>query len=180
MPSSCAALPVALPLSGRLASRPARGLTLIEWLISLALLAVLATVAAPGMSGFLQRGGTDAAARSLVRSIAQARNVALQQGRGVTLRLAQSLAQGCGSGAVTVAWALQAQDAAGSTQTLECLSAADMASRWGVSLSVGSASALRFNATGLADNAATVDVTFTRGSRSVVVRIYPGGTARVL
>jgi len=152
--------------------------------MSLALLAILATAAAPGMSAFLQRGGTDAAARSLVRSIAQARNLALQQGRGVTLRLAQSVAQGCGSGSgsgsVSVAWALQASNAAGSTEALECLSAADMASRWGVSLSVGSASTLRFNATGLADNTATLDVTFTRGSRSVVVRIYPGGTARVL
>lgn len=172
--------PVALWLRARAPRQRSRGLTLVEWLVSLALLAILATAAAPGMSGFLQRGGTDAAARSLVRSIAQARNLALQQGRGVTLRLAQSLAQGCGSGSVSVAWALQASNTAGSTETLECLSAADMAARWGVSLSVGSASTLRFNATGLADNAATVDVTFARGSRSAVVRIYPGGTARVL
>lgn len=149
-------------------------------MIGLAVLAVLLASAGPGLAGFAQRGGVDSAARSLIRSTAQARSVAVQQGRTTALRLSQSAAQVCGSGTVAAAWLLQSTDAAGTTDTLECLSQADLQSRYGVTISVASAPTLRFNSVGLADNAAAVDVTFSRGSRSAVVRIYPGGTARVL
>lgn len=153
-----------------------QGFTLVEWMVGLAIMAILSSIAAPGLSGFLQRGGVDSAASALVRSLTQSRGLAIQQGRTLTLSINRTLTSGaCGGTSVAVAWALQGS----STDTLECLSNTDLQARYGVSLTA-SASTVRFNANGLADNTSAVDVTFSRGSKSAVVRIYAGGTARVL
>lgn len=152
-----------------------QGFTLVEWMVGLAIMAILSSIAAPGLSGFLQRGGVDSAASALVRSLTQSRSLAIQQGRTLSLSINLTLTSACGGTSVAVAWALQGS----STETLECLSSTDLQSRYGVTLTA-TASTVRFNANGLADNTSAVDVTFSRGSKSAVVRIYAGGTARVL
>lgn len=155
------------------------GITLVEWVVVLAISAIVTTIAAPGLVGFLQRAGVASATSALARSIVQARQIAQQQGKTVTVILNRTVAQACGtssSSSVAVAWLTTV--AGNTAEPLECVSSTDLQSRYGVTMSVA-ATTVRYNATGLADNTATVDVTFTRGAYSGVVRIHPGGLARV-
>lgn len=66
-------------------ARPRRGLTLIETMITVALLAVLATLAAPSFGSALARYRLKAAAEDLAHDLAEARIAATQRGAALHL-----------------------------------------------------------------------------------------------
>ncbi len=62
-----------------------RGLTLIELLVTLAVLVILLTVAVPGMRNFIKNNRLTAAANGLATTMALARSEAVRRGRPVTV-----------------------------------------------------------------------------------------------
>ena len=64
---------------------PVRGLTLIELLVALAVLAALLAVAVPGLGAFIADGRVAGAVNGLVGSLALARTEAVRRGRKVVL-----------------------------------------------------------------------------------------------
>ena len=75
----------ARPLDGRRAQSPARGFTLIEVLLVLALLALFSALFIPGVNSILRQINERGPEQSLAETIIAARGAALESGRTVTL-----------------------------------------------------------------------------------------------
>lgn len=71
--------------SNRSAMEGSNGFTLIELLITLAVAAILLTVAVPAMQGIIQRNTLTVATDKLIHAIQYTRSEAIRQGRQVTL-----------------------------------------------------------------------------------------------
>ncbi len=100
--------------------RPPRGLTLVELMIGVALLAVLSTLAASPMGAWLARHRVKAAAAHLVADLADARHEAARLGQPLRVNfqggnqwcyvITQDAAQDCGSSHPAVLKQVQAAD----------------------------------------------------------------------
>ena len=75
--------------------RTSRGLTLGELLVALAIVAVLAAVAAPGMSGLVKRRQADAVTEQMLRAVRYTRGLAVT--RRVTATLCPGAGERCGA-----------------------------------------------------------------------------------
>uniref|UniRef100_UPI003566B080 GspH/FimT family pseudopilin n=1 Tax=Pontibacterium sp. TaxID=2036026 RepID=UPI003566B080 len=71
-----------------------RGFTLVELMITLAILAILMTVAVPNFGLFVQTGRMDTIQNRLVASLAQARSEAIRRGGDVTVTFTVSASGG--------------------------------------------------------------------------------------
>lgn len=69
----------------RATTLPARGATLVELLVALAIVAVLAAAAAPGLAALLRRNQADAAAEQITSAVRFTRHAAILRGRTATL-----------------------------------------------------------------------------------------------
>lgn len=70
-------------------TRPVRGLTLIELMIAIAILAVLGTLAAAPMGAFFARQRVQAAAQHLVADLSEARHEAARRGQVLRVNFTQ-------------------------------------------------------------------------------------------
>lgn len=80
----------------RATALPARGATLAELLVALAIAAVLAAAAAPGLAALLRRNQADAAAEQITSAVRFTRHAAIM--RGHTATLCPGPQPPCGSG----------------------------------------------------------------------------------
>ena len=76
---------------------PSQGLTLMELLVMLAIIAVLGTLAAPSFSAFIARGRVSSAAEALAQDLNLARSESLRRNGDVTLSLSPGSAWCYGS-----------------------------------------------------------------------------------
>lgn len=96
------------------------GMSLIELMVALAVLAIIVKIALPNFSSTIQSGRVQAAADGFRRVVAQARDVAAQSGKRATLTV-NGTVSGCGDAAWSVTQA-------GTVKI--CLTKADFAKRY--------------------------------------------------
>jgi len=77
---------------------PSRGVTLVELMVSLAVLAILSTIAAPSFADFIDRGRVRGAADAVVSLISQARAEAVENDLDVSIAMAGSGTAWCMGG----------------------------------------------------------------------------------
>ncbi|MCW5635799.1 MAG: prepilin-type N-terminal cleavage/methylation domain-containing protein [Rubrivivax sp.] len=161
--------------TGRMAGL-GRGLTLLELVVVMAVLAVLGAMAVPGMSAHLRSGRLVAAAELMAADIADARHEAAR--RGQTLHVGMQLA---GTGSPSWCWAVAttatcpcgaSDDATAPTCRLKVVPATDHP---GVQLV--QAGPVRMHADGQADP--VLAAVFTAGDRRIEVHVSRFGRARV-
>ena len=97
-------LPVPVPLCPR---RPSRGFTLIELMVSLSVLVVVMSVAAPSMSDFLANNQVVASKTAFASAVALARTEAAKRGKVV---IVQALGDGPSGNEFINGWEIVADD----------------------------------------------------------------------
>lgn len=164
------------------ATRSQLGVSLVELLIAIAILAVIAGLAAPSIGSLNERSRASAAAAAYGRAVQFAKGKAIQNGKAVRLLVNQPVS-GCASGDARAAWAVVQTNGT----VLQCLTMADFRSKYPdtqISISAGlTAYELRFTAAGLGTNGTAADesplVTFSSGGASRQVQMVSGGGVRV-
>ncbi len=155
-----------------------RGFTLIELMVTIAVLAVIMAIAVPSFTRQIQSGRAEMAADGLKRAVASARAMASQTGRRTTITI-NAAVTGCGSKA---AWAITQ-----GTQLLACVSNIDFSKRYeGATLDSTAGATLVFGPSGLsaglsgdAGNLDSVTYRFVSGSVRKAVTIDAGGVVGV-
>lgn len=154
------------------------GLTLIEMMVTLVVLAIVLSIAIPSFTKQIQAGRAEMAADGLKRTIASARALAAQTGKRTSVKI-NGAVTGCGDSAV---WAVTQ----GST-LISCLSTTDFAQRYeGAVLDSTVEVDLVFGPSGLStglSNAsgslASVTYRFVSGSQGKAVKIDAGGAVEL-
>ena len=93
--------------------RAARGMSLIELMIGLAIVALLLFVAVPSFSIFLQNTKIRNAAESALTGLALARNEAIRRNTPVRFQFVNSLTLGCALSSSSLAWVVSLSDPTG-------------------------------------------------------------------
>lgn len=129
-----------------------RGLTLIELLVTLAVLVVLLTVAVPGMRNLVKNNRLVAATNALVTSLAYARSEAIKRGRPVTV-CASSDGATCDGSPWQSGWIVFVDGAtAGTVDGADAILRAHGGAADGVTIDLGGMSHVRYLATGEIDS----------------------------
>ncbi|WP_417068765.1 pilus assembly FimT family protein [Niveibacterium terrae] len=151
-------------------------------LVTLAVLAILITIAVPNFVSTTQQTRSQVASEGLLRAAASARQIALQTGKPTKIVVNKKV-DDCGN---PVAWAVTQQDPTTKTdKSLSCLSSTDFAKRYkNTALSLeGDASEveIEFAPTGIGNNLNTEPVvSLASGSKTVRIRFNAGGTTQIL
>lgn len=153
----------------------ARGVTLIELAIGLAILAILVTLALPNFSIFLHNTQIKNAAETTLAGLTLARNEAVRRNASVRFQLMSDLTNGCEPSATALNWVVSAGDATGLCATAPGVDppgiiqskAAAEGSR-NVTVDAGGNAVLVFNALGRVTNVA--------GGVKIDLRNPTGGT----
>jgi type IV fimbrial biogenesis protein FimT len=157
------------------------GFTMVELLVTLAVLAILVAIAVPNFVSTTQQTRSQVASEGLLRAAASARQIALQTGKPTKIVIKKNI-DDCGS---PVAWAVTQTDSTGAEKSLSCLSNADFAKRYGnTTLSLeGDVTQveIEFAPTGIGDNLNSEPVvSLASGSKTVRIRFNAGGTTQIL
>ncbi|MDO6385024.1 MULTISPECIES: GspH/FimT family pseudopilin [unclassified Uliginosibacterium] len=157
-----------------------QGFTLIELMVTVAVLAVLLAIAVPSFTAQIQSGRAQMAADGLKRAVANARAIASQTGKRTTLTL-----KGGVTGCDPAAWAITQKAATASNPdavtVVGCLTQVDFSKRYeGTSLAGSDSQSVVFLPTGIATNTSALTYTFTAGSSSKSLTINAGGAVNVL
>lgn len=169
--------PPALPPHRRGIGRPCRGFTLIELMITLAVMVVVMAVAVPSMAEFTANNQLVATKSSFAGAVALARTEAAKRGRVVIL---QALGTGATGNEFANGWEIVVDDdgngAAGSNETRVRRNAVTLEK-----IKLGGTASLAFRASGsLVGNVAEV-YTMCRigGTRGYTVTVTPSGSTDV-
>lgn len=158
-----------------------RGFTVVELMVTIAVLAVVLAIAIPSFLSQIQSGRAQMAADGLKRTIMNARSLAAQSGRHTEVRINASGVPLCGD----AAWAVVQPSA--SKNPVGCLSQTDFAKRYeGASFANKAGTTLTFSPSGLGESLLTngnaqssVSYAFTSGSKKSTVVIDAGGSVEV-
>ncbi|MET1490565.1 Tfp pilus assembly protein FimT/FimU [Uliginosibacterium paludis] len=159
-------------------ARAGAGFTLIELMVTIAVLAVIMAIAVPSFTRQIQSGRAEMAADGLKRAVASARALASQTGRRTTLTI-NGVVTDCGDKA---AWAITQGGA-----LVSCVSTTDFSKRYeGATLDSTASVTLVFGPSGLsaglsgaAGNLDSVTYRFVSGSVRKAVTIDAGGVVGV-
>lgn len=152
------------------------GFTVIEIMISIAVLSIILAVAIPNFTRQIQGGRAEMAAKSFARAVANARDIASRTGRRTMFVINPS------SSSMTdcnlAAWAITQET---STKPLVCVTAKDFASRYeGATMTPDTAVTITYLPTGIATNTAAQTYSFVAGNVTKKVTINAGGTADII
>lgn len=175
-----------------------QGFTLIELIITMAILLILVLVAMPNMSRWALNSKVRSAAEALQNDIRMAQVEAVKQNSRVVVALTAatpaSLATPSTSG---TNWYVQNIPTTGSSQTSQMLYSSTLGTQNGLTMSVGGNGYICFNSagrlssgtvTGLSGScavgaSATTPITFslsvTGGNKPLNVQVYPAGKVRI-
>ena len=166
-------------------ARTARGFTVLELMIAVAIVAIMTAIAAPSMMDFVRTNRLSTAARQLDADILLARREAIKRNARVLVCVAGTTANTCGSG---TAWANgwlvcydNDQDGACDTSASTNPNPIRQHGKLDSSLTLtGPSTAARFNANGTQGAAGATSLTFTTrgswtGSKSYVETITATG-----
>lgn len=162
----------------RCSARKSTGFTLVELMVTIAVLAVIMAIAVPSFNSQIQSGRAEMAADGLKRTVASARALASQTGRRTTVTINGSVT-GCGTKAV---WAITQ-----GSELVSCLSDADFSKRYqGAMLDSNASVTLVFGPSGLSAGLSgesgridSVTYRFVAGSVRKLVTIDAGGVVGV-
>jgi type IV fimbrial biogenesis protein FimT len=93
--------------------RPQRGMSLVELMIGLAIVAILLFVAVPSFSTFLQNTKIRNAAESVLTGLTTARNEAIRRNAPVRFQFVSDLTSGCALRTDSLAWIVSLSDPSG-------------------------------------------------------------------
>ncbi len=160
--------------------RSVGGFTLIELMVTVAVLAILLAIAVPNFTRQIQAGRAQMAADGLKRAAANARAIASQTGRRTTLLLKASVA-GCDSAAWVITQRAPSASEPDALAVIGCLTQSDFSRRYeGTTLQGADSQSVVFLPTGIATNTAPLTYTFSAGSSSKTLTINAGGAVNVL
>ena len=94
--------------------RRAKGMTLIELMIGLALLGILAVLAGPSFSAWMQSSQIRTAAEALQNGLTLARAEAVRRNTAVRFQLVSTVADGCALASTGTNWVVSLDDPTGS------------------------------------------------------------------
>ena len=176
-----------------------RGVTLVEMVVAMAIMAILLTMSLPSLSAHMANMAVRNSAESLYAAAQRARAEAIRRNEPVDLVLTDDIPNNAAGAANNIAtltesatgrnWVVRAPNQAVSRQLIDMkLGAESAASK--VAVNAGAVGRIQFNGLGESSNAATVAVTLSHQSlntncalaesvRCVSVRISPGGQARL-
>lgn len=158
------------------ASLRGAGFTVIEIMISIAVLSIILAVAIPNFTRQIQSGRAEMAAKSFARAVANARDVASRTGRRTVLAVnppASSVTE-CNA----PVWAITQET---STTPIVCMTANDFVSRYeGATMSPDAAVTITYLPTGIATNTTAQTYLFVAGNVTKKVTINAGGTADIV
>jgi type IV fimbrial biogenesis protein FimT len=171
----------------------ARGLTLIELIVGVAIVAFIMAMAMPSLSGYLHNTKLRATAQSFASGASAARALAIQRNATVEFVIASAGVTASNVGSVTLArtgqnWAVRVPPVAPATayEYIEGHTVQDGRSQ-NVEVAA-SATSVSFNGLGMASGAMTVDFTNTQGGpcavdegpmRCMQLRVSGGGQVRL-
>lgn len=157
------------------------GMSLIELMVAIAVLAIIVKIAVPSFSSTIQAGRAQAAADGLRRIAAQARDIAMQTGQRTTLTYNGQALSACADGMWTIVQ--------GADKLKACLTKTDFAKRYeGATLdsSCGTVSFV-FSPSGLGglvkvstQSLQSKSCTVSAGGQSKTVKFSAGGIVDVL
>ncbi|MDM0044640.1 GspH/FimT family pseudopilin [Variovorax dokdonensis] len=172
------------------------GFTLVELMVTIVLIAILAMVAYPSFSGFIQNGQIRASAESLMSGLALARTESIRRNMTVALRLENTLRGEPVSGGTD--WTVMAAtpesptvpDASqvvqvrrdDSSRSTARAGLADAPNASTAAAGAGLPATISFSATGrlsLGTTARQIDITGPTGSRPLRILLGPGGDMRL-
>jgi len=150
--------------------RTRSGFTVIELMISIAVLAVILAVAIPNFTQMVRSGRAEMAAKSFARAVASARATASQTGRRTEL-VVRSVPEGV-SDCDNPAWMIVQ-----GTTLMSCMTEKDFSSRYeGADFSPDTAVTITYLPTGIASNTEAQTFSFSSGTITKTVTINAGGT----
>lgn len=103
--------------SGRIGSMSQRGISLVEVLISIALVALLIALAAPNFAAWIQSSQIRAASESMLAGLQLARGEAVRRNIPVAFTLTDSLTNSCAASTSGTSWVVSVDDPTGGCQT---------------------------------------------------------------
>lgn len=180
---------------------PERGVTLIELMIGLAIVALVLFVAVPSFGIFLQNSQIKNAASSVLDGLQLARNEAIRRNAPVQFEFVSDLTAACAPSTTSLAWVVSQADPAGACdaapsatvapQIIQSRSATEGTTNARASVPSGGPTAV-FNGLGRIQGASftRVDITNTSGTcvdtdptngtmRCMRILLSPGGEARM-
>lgn len=166
----------------RLRGKLAHGFTLIELMITVAVLAILLAIAVPNFSEQIKAGRTQMASDGLKRVVTKARDVARDTGRRTTLTMNGTPAgvTGCDE----AAWVISQ-----GSEIIACLTKADFAKRYeGTSIGSAATSVMTFLPSGIGnglvdgsgESISSVSYEMKSGATVKTVKIHAGGVVDVI
>lgn len=177
------------------ARRASRGVTLIELVIGLALIALLLVMGAPSYRTWMQNTQIRTSAEAILNGLQLARAEALRRNKPVRFQLFDTLAGGCNPGSTGRNWVVSLQPAAGNCgadpsetadpRIIQKRAGSDGSANAAVNASAADgagADSVVFGTIGRVANAdavARIDIDAAGGDRPLSVRIERGGEIRL-